>query len=190
MLPLLLYAAQAKEDLARLNLKLIGVDATALEQARQLLAANHKTARLEAQIKDVQTVGLTGGRESKCARTHSQVACVAIHVAFTQASCSMVLHMNGKPYSSSAHRRLLGVHMTRLIVVMVICLTSSITSEHSTDTLCRARHSVSAVCCDATFCQWHPSVTNARMACRRRAAIRAERGTQQGNGRGSTSDPG
>ena len=48
----------------QLKLKVASMDAAALEQARQLLAADHLAARLHTQLKETHSQGLTGGRES------------------------------------------------------------------------------------------------------------------------------
>lgn len=55
---------QTKQEVEQLQLKLVSLDASALDQARQLLTAEHRATRLEAQLKDMQGQGLTGGRES------------------------------------------------------------------------------------------------------------------------------
>lgn len=58
------WAAQAREEIAQLGLQVAELDANALEQAKELLAAQQKEEHCLARLKDVQQLALTGGRES------------------------------------------------------------------------------------------------------------------------------
>lgn len=56
--------AQARLEVGELQGRVVSLDATGLGQAAQLLAAQQEASRLQAQLKDVQGLGLAGGRES------------------------------------------------------------------------------------------------------------------------------